>query len=97
VQNILGEVKEKRKQDIPDDERVHIDPAFENLIVNSDTFGLNKEEKVGKFLKVGRKWKPTRQRKTFRATPDLLLTDIWMFFGLLVRELKFSSLAPLCP
>lgn len=48
VSNLLYEMKMKREQDTPRDEKVYIDPYFEELIVNRDVFGFFKEQKVGK-------------------------------------------------
>lgn len=60
---ILNAVKEQRKQLEPESEKIMIIPEMQELIERNTPY-LGQEQKIGKYLKIGRQWgRPTPKEK----------------------------------
>ena len=74
VQELIDEVKIKRRNKVPDGEKIELSQAMKDLINSAEIFGVNKKDNLRFGIKKSRNWNFEKKKKSmYVCVPDLRL------------------------
>ena len=70
---LIEEIKEKRRKNVPDGEKIELSQAMKELIQSAETFGVYKKDRLNFGIKKSRNWCFEKKKNSNnKIIPDLI-------------------------